>query len=161
MLNVWGSSYFVRMFHMSGSSYLVRMLHVWGSSCLLRNVAVMPFKTHRAWLCFCVWKMSSNVFIFTNFNAMVLTFCVCFWWIRTWPNGWQVILPHSHAIVQTALSLMWFCLSSYEVDYFHVLWSSIPPQSLNVYYAFKKCILLMNSWVLCFQRLHYTLIAGV
>jgi hypothetical protein len=24
---------------------------------------------------------------------VVLTFCVHFWWIRTWPNGWWVIFP--------------------------------------------------------------------
>lgn len=54
-----------------------------------------------------------------------------------------------------------FHLSLSEVDCFCVLWSRIPPQSLNAYYAFKKCVLLIFLWVLCFQRLYYGFITGV
>ena len=148
------------------------ILHVWGSSYLVRNIACVrkqlfgeeccSHASQDTWcMTVCVRKTSWSVFIFTNFNAVVLTCCVRFWWIRTWPNGWQFIFPHCHAIELITLSSVRFFLSLCEADYFPVLWSVIPSQSLNVYYAFKKCVLLLNSWVLCFQRLHYTFIAGV
>jgi hypothetical protein len=171
MLRVWGSSCLLRNVACLRNQLVAEeccvceeaaicwgMLHVWGSSHLVRNVAVMPVRTHSAWLCFCVRKTSSSVFIIPHLNGFDILYPFLMNQdVTKWLASHLPPLP-CHCTDNCQLDEV---LSVCEVDYFHVLWSGIPPQSLNVCYAFKKCVFLINSWVLCFQRLHYTFIAGV
>jgi hypothetical protein len=54
-------------------------------------------------------------------------------------TSWQ---HHSPAITQITLSSVKLCLSLSELACFHALWNEPLLQSLHVFYASKKCILL-------------------